>query len=38
MMKREEALERYQRGYAEVDLDAIAANMQNMKRRIAAGT
>ncbi len=38
MMKREETLERYQRGYAEVDLDAIAANMQNMKRRIAAGT
>lgn len=38
MMKLEETLERYQRGYAEVDLDAIVANMQNMKRKIAAGT
>lgn len=38
MIKLEETLEHYQRGYAEVNLDAIVANMQNMKRRIAAGT
>lgn len=31
-------LERYQRVYAEVDLDAIAENVDNMKRKIAPGT
>lgn len=39
MIKLEESsLERYQRGYAEVDLDAIVSNMKNMKERIAPGT
>lgn len=38
MIRLEENLERYQRGYAEIDLDAIVANMQNMKRNIAPET
>lgn len=37
-MKMENTLECYQRGYAEIDLDAIEANMRNMKRNIAPGT
>ncbi|MCM1541270.1 MAG: alanine racemase [Blautia sp.] len=38
MIKLEETLEQYQRGYAEVDLDAILANMRNMKQNIDPGT
>jgi len=38
MIRLEENLESYQRGYAEVDLDAIVSNMWNMKQNIAPGT
>lgn len=38
MIRLEENLERYQRGYVEVDLDAIVSNVENMKRSIAPGT
>lgn len=38
MIKLEETLDCYQRGYAEVDLDAIVANMRNMKQNIAPET
>ncbi len=38
MIRLEDNLERYQRGYAEVDLDAILSNMQGMKQRLAPGT
>lgn len=38
MIRLEENMESYQRGYAEVDLDAIVSNMRNMKRNIAPGT
>ena len=31
-------LECFQRGYIQVDLDAIVRNMQNMKAHVAAGT
>lgn len=34
----EEGLERYQRGYAEVDLDAVVYNMRSMKKNIASDT
>ncbi len=37
-MKRIENLNGYQRGYAEVDLDAIVFNMRSMKQNIAPGT
>lgn len=37
-MKRIENLNGYQRGYAEVDLDAIAFNMRSMKQNIAPET
>ena len=38
MIRLEEDLERYRRGYAEVDLDAIVSNMWNMKQNLAPGT
>ncbi|MCM1064884.1 MAG: alanine racemase [Eubacterium sp.] len=38
MIKLEETLEQYQRGYAEIDLDAILANMWNMRQNIAPET
>ncbi|MCR5753936.1 MAG: alanine racemase, partial [Acetatifactor sp.] len=34
----ERKLKTYQRGYAEVDLDAIVDNMENMKQHLAPGT
>ncbi len=37
-MKRIENMNGYQRGYAEVDLDAIVFNMRSMKQNIAPGT
>ena len=38
MIKLKDTLERYQRGYAEVSLDAIVSNMRNMKQNIAPET
>lgn len=38
MIRLEETLEHYHRGYAEVDLDAIVSNMESMKRNIAPET
>ena len=38
MIKREEFLERYQRGYAEVDLDAIVYNIYYLKKNIDSHT
>lgn len=38
MIRLKDTLERYQRGYAEVDLDAVVSNMRNMKQNIAPRT
>ncbi len=38
MIKLKDTLERYQRGYAEISLDAIVSNMRNMKQNIAPET
>lgn len=38
MIKLKDTLERYQRGYAEVDLDAIVSNMRSMRQKIAPET
>ena len=38
MSKSEEDLERYQRGYAEVDLDAVVYNMRSMRENIDPNT